>query len=43
MFEGIFEPAERRPDEPAGTSPKPTPPAVNEPEPKKPQPPASRE
>ena len=37
MFEGIFEPAERRPDEPAGT------PAVKEPETKKPQPPAPRE
>jgi len=40
MFEGIFDPAERRPDEPPGTAPKPT---SSESEPKKPQSPASRE
>jgi hypothetical protein len=38
MFEGIFEPAERRPDEPPGSKP-----IVKEPEPTKPQPPSSRE
>jgi hypothetical protein len=37
MFEGIFEPAERRPDETAGK------PAAKEPESKKPQPPAPRD
>jgi hypothetical protein len=39
MFEGIFEPAERRPDEVAGKAP----PAAKDVEPTKPQPPAPRE
>jgi hypothetical protein len=38
MFEGIFEPAERRPDEPAGSTP-----AAKDAELDKPQPPAPRE
>jgi hypothetical protein len=48
MFEGIFEPAERRPDEPAQppqtptTPTAPATPTANEPDAKKPQPPAPR-